>query len=77
MKLNVFDIAGKAMAAQLTRMNTTASNLANAKSVAGTSEGAYRALKPVFETVYGANGKATVKVLSIEESNAEPKKNIQ
>lgn len=74
MKLNVFNIAGRAMSAQLTRMNTTASNLANAKSVAGTSEKAYRALKPVFETVYGANGKATVKVLTVEETHAEPKK---
>ena len=28
--MNVFDIAGRAMSAQLVRLNTTASNLANA-----------------------------------------------
>jgi flagellar basal-body rod protein FlgC len=49
--MNVFDIAGRAMSAQLVRLNTTASNLANAGSVSGTKDGAFRALKPVFETV--------------------------
>ena len=33
--MNVFDIAGRAMSAQLVRLNTTASNLANAGSVSG------------------------------------------
>ena len=31
--LSVFDIAGRAMSAQMLRLNTTASNLANASSV--------------------------------------------
>jgi flagellar basal-body rod protein FlgC len=43
--MNVFDIAGRAMSAQLVRLNTTASNLANAGSVSATKEGAFRALK--------------------------------
>ena len=33
--LSLFDISGRAMAAQLVRLNTTASNLANAGSVSG------------------------------------------
>lgn len=46
---NIFNIAGSAMSAQTIRLNTTASNMANAQSV-GSSEGdTYRARKPVFE----------------------------
>ena len=37
----VFGIAGSALAAQLVRMNTTASNLANSANTAATEEGAY------------------------------------
>lgn len=46
--LNVFDISGSAMTAQTVRLNTTASNLANAQSVARTPEETYRARHPVF-----------------------------
>ena len=49
---NVFDIAGRSMAAQLVRLNTIASNLANAGNVAASEETAYRAMKPVFVTQY-------------------------
>jgi flagellar basal-body rod protein FlgC len=44
-------IAGTGMNAQLVRMNTTASNLANAGVVAGTDAGAFRAKRPVFESL--------------------------
>lgn len=44
----VFDIAARAMSAQMQRMNTSASNLANAGTVAGSAEAAYRPLRPVF-----------------------------
>ena len=54
--MNVFDIAGRAMSAQLQRLNATASNLANAGAVSGTREGAFRALRPVFRTVESAPG---------------------
>jgi flagellar basal-body rod protein FlgC len=48
---DIASIAGSAMTAQTVRLNTIASNLANADSAA-TSEGtAYRARKPVFATV--------------------------
>ena len=30
--MSIFDISGRAMSAQLSRMNTTASNLANART---------------------------------------------
>ena len=72
--MNVFDIAGRAMSAQLVRLNTTASNLANASSVSTTKEGAFRALKPVFETVDGGPGIATVGVSQVVQSDIEPTK---
>lgn len=72
--LSVFDISGRAMSAQLLRLNTTASNLANAGAVSGTKEGAFRALKPVFQTVTGAPGVATVKVDRVVTSTVEPTK---
>ena len=47
----LMSIAGTGMNAQLVRMNTTASNLANAGVVAGTDAGAFRAKRPVFESL--------------------------
>ncbi|MDP2255277.1 MAG: flagellar basal body rod protein FlgC [Polaromonas sp.] len=47
--LGIFEIAGSAMTAQSQRMNTTASNLANADSVAGPDGKPYRARQVVFE----------------------------
>jgi flagellar basal-body rod protein FlgC len=59
--MHIFDIAGRAMSAQLARLNSSASNLANTGAVAATQDGAYRALKPVFRTIYdGHSGRATV-----------------
>ena len=48
---NVFGIAGTALNAQTVRMNTTASNLANAATVAGSEDGAYRAKRAVFKSI--------------------------
>ena len=60
------------MAAQSVRLNTVASNLANANSVAGSESEAYRARKPVFSTIMDSNGAGgRVQVLDVVES-AEP-----
>jgi flagellar basal-body rod protein FlgC len=48
---NVFGIAGTALNAQAVRMNTTASNLANANSVAGSEAEAYRGRRPLFKAL--------------------------
>jgi flagellar basal-body rod protein FlgC len=53
--VGIFQIAGSAMAAQSQRMNTTASNLANADSVSGPDGQPYRAKQVVFEMA-PANG---------------------
>ena len=55
--LGIFDIAGSAMSAQSQRMNVTASNLANADSVAGPDGRPYRAKQVVFELA-AAQGQA-------------------
>ena len=47
--MGIFEIAASAMTAQSQRMNTTASNLANADSVAGPDGRPYRARQVVFE----------------------------
>jgi flagellar basal-body rod protein FlgC len=67
---DISQIAGSAMAAQTVRMNTIASNLANANAVAGTEANAYRARKPVFAAMLGAPGTASVQVLDVVESSA-------
>jgi len=48
---NLFDIAGMGMNAQSVRLNTVASNLANAQSAASSVNQVYRARHPVFTAV--------------------------
>ena len=52
--MNIFNVAGSAMTAQSQRMNVTASNLANADSVAGPDGEPYRAKQVVFELAPGS-----------------------
>jgi flagellar basal-body rod protein FlgC len=47
----LFDIAGSGMSAQSVRLNTTASNLANADSVGSDPASVYKARHPLFEAV--------------------------
>ena len=47
----IFNIAGQAMTAQSQRLNTVASNLANAESTVSSTGGAYRAKQVVFSSV--------------------------
>ena len=72
---NVFDVSGSAMNAQTVRLNTIASNMANAESVSGSPEEVYKAKSPVFETLLKQevnNNAVGVKVKQIIESNAAP-----
>ena len=52
---NIFDVMGRSMGAQMVRLNTIASNLANLESKAGTSDEAYKPVRPVFQTVFSSN----------------------
>jgi flagellar basal-body rod protein FlgC len=75
----IFEISGSALSAQSTRLNTIASNLANADAATGSADSVYRARHPVFATVLEqANGPgqgqpaAGVRVTGIVESQAPP-----
>ena len=73
--MSVFQVAGRAMSAQLVRMNTTASNLANAGGTTGSAETAYKTMKPVFRTSFdAASGLATVDVEKIVTAGEAPTK---
>lgn len=71
---NVFTIAGSAMNAQSQRLNTVASNLANADSATGPDGKAYRAKQVVFNTVpVGDEGGAGVNVAAVVEDQSPMK----
>ena len=70
----VFDISGSAMSAQSVRLNTTASNLANADSVSSSINETYRARKPVFaadldQALSDRQESVGVKVMGIVETD--------
>ena len=73
---NIFDVVGRSMGAQMVRMNTIASNLANLESKAGKAEDAYKPVRPIFETVfsnnYNKNGIATVDALRVVTLDRPP-----
>ncbi len=74
---NIFDVGKTAMSAQMVRMNTIASNLANANTIAGSAAEAYRAQRPIFETIYGdaqngLNALSTSQATEVIDLNREP-----
>ena len=75
---NIFDIAGSGLSAQNLRLNTTASNLANAESVSTSPELAYKSRQPIFATQYKDeltsyqnSANAGVRMVGVVESQAE------
>ena len=80
--LTIFQVAGSGMNAQNVRLNTTASNIANAAAVASTPEQAYKSRQPVFSTYIDRftnmnNQSAGVKVDRIIESQQEHSKRFE
>jgi flagellar basal-body rod protein FlgC len=77
---NVFNVAGSALNAETVRLNTTASNMANAESVNGDPSKVYRARQPVFQTMMddssldsdGEDSSAGVRVMGVIESTTPP-----
>lgn len=74
-QMSIFQIAGSALTAQSQRMNVTASNLANADSVAGPDGQPYKARQVIFkmDPVPGqaySQSVGGVKVSGVVESNA-------
>lgn len=72
----IFDVAGTGMSAQSVRLNTVASNLANADSVSGDPNAVYKAKHPIFAAVRAGLGKnaamSGVAVRAIVENQAPP-----
>lgn len=73
----IFDIASSGMSAQSVRLNTVASNLANADSMGTTAEDTYRARSPIFRAMLldqaaGAEAGAGVRVTGMVESQDAP-----
>ena len=71
----IFDVSGSAVSAQSQRLNTVASNLANADTVAGPDGKAYKARQVVFQTVLmGSAGNpdaaAGVRVSTVSEDQS-------
>jgi flagellar basal-body rod protein FlgC len=64
---NIFNVSGSAMSAQAQRLNTVASNLANADSAASATGGAYRAKQVVFEAVQTGGAGTAVRVQQVIE----------
>ena len=78
---NIFGIAASAMNAQMVRMNSTASNMANAGTVGGSAEDAFKAKRPVFQALLhehqldqGAQFLGGVKVAGMVDDTAAAKK---
>ncbi|MBE7213850.1 flagellar basal body rod protein FlgC [Shewanella benthica] len=72
---NIFNVAGSGMSAQSIRLNTTASNIANADSVSSSVDKTYRARHPIFEAEmakasYKQQSSPSVVVKGIVESDA-------
>lgn len=73
----VFDIAGSSLSAQTVRLNTIASNIANANAISGSPESVYRARYPVFATMLSDmqdGAAAGVRVEGITEKAGEPRR---
>lgn len=76
---SIAQIAGAAMTAQSLRLNTVASNLANAQTAATSEDKTYHARKPVFATLYqgsvdGQPAAAGVRVLDVVQSSEPVRK---
>ena len=66
-----FNISGSAISAQSVRLNSIASNLANAETLASSEAAAYRSRQPVFQAMLDGQGgaaEAGVRMLGVVES---------
>lgn len=71
---NIFNVSGSAMSAQGQRLNTVASNLANADSTTSADGQVYRSKQVVFQAVPTVNPAAAgVKVQQVIEDPSPPK----
>ncbi|HET8816348.1 MAG TPA: flagellar basal body rod protein FlgC [Pseudidiomarina sp.] len=74
---SILDIAGSALTAQSQRMNVSASNMANANSVAGPNGEPYKAKQVIFEQQLQNQGVGGVQVQQVVESEAPARREYQ
>lgn len=74
---SVFNIAGTGMSAQTTRLNTVASNIANAETVSSSLDQTYRARHPVFATVLADQAGGTSGSSSLFDEQGEAGHGVQ
>ena len=73
-----FDIGHRAMSAQMMRMNTAASNLANAGSTAANKDDVYIPMRTVFEQELDrATGLSTVRVGGVVREDVAPQQRYE
>jgi flagellar basal-body rod protein FlgC len=71
--MTMFQMGYRAMSAQMVRMNAAASNLANAGSVAGSADKAYRPMRTVFsEELDRQSGLSSVRVDGVVRADVAP-----
>lgn len=73
---SIFNTSASALTAQSVRLNTVASNMANAATAASTPEATYKSKQVLFQTVLDQNdpdrAAMPVRVAGIVDSNAQP-----
>ena len=73
---NIYNIAQRAMGAQLVRLNATASNLANADNIASSPQDAYKPVKPVLKQnifdIIRKRGISTVDAVTVKKMDIDP-----
>ena len=79
---NIINIAGSGMSAQAIRLNTTASNIANAENIGSSEDDVYKAKQPVFSALLqneteNKPGLSGVRVSQIIESGAPAQKRYE
>ncbi len=77
--LPIFDVAGSALKAQSVRLNTIASNLSNADTIASSPETTYKPIEPVFRARSVGNDPTltSVQVKEIAQSDLPPIKRYE
>jgi flagellar basal-body rod protein FlgC len=71
--LNALGVSASGLSAQRTRLNATASNIANVQTTRGADGGPYKRLDAVFRTVDGGDGVSGVVVDEVREDQEAPR----
>lgn len=71
--MSALQVSASGLAAQRTRLNATASNIANVHTTRGPNGGPYQRQDPIFQTVLMEQGVAGVNVAAVQQDQAPPR----